>query len=246
MKNATTWSAATLSHKYTNIVLIAVLLLLSTPTFAQTASSVDFDNNGEVGFGDFLLFAQAFGSTNTAFDLDGDGSVGFGDFLSLVTFFGQSTTSSTTTPPNILLIIADDMGIEATPGYDTGSEKPIMPNLEELITNGIVFDNVWANPLCSPTRATILTGKYGFRTGVVSPTVNEIGLTEISLQKYLTDNAPTAYQHAVIGKWHLSGQSNGASDNPNLMGIKHYAGLIRGVHNNYWNWPLVQNGEQTT
>ena len=244
MKNAIIWSAATLCHKLTHILKIAIFVLIPTTAIAQTTSSVDFDNNGEVGFGDFLLFAQAFGSTNTVFDLDGDGRVGFGDFLSFVTFFKQPTPPSTTLP-NILLIIADDMGIEATPGYDTGSEKPSMPNLEELIANGIVFDNVWANPLCSPTRATILTGKYGFRTGVVSPRVNEIGLTETSLQKYLTDHAPTTYQHAVIGKWHLSGTSNGGVDNPNLMGVGHYAGLLSGVHTDYSNWSLVTNGQRT-
>ena len=54
------------------------------------------------------------------------------------------------TKPNILLIIADDMGLDATPGYNVGAIQPNMPNLESLMTNGITFTNVWSSPLCSP------------------------------------------------------------------------------------------------
>jgi arylsulfatase A-like enzyme len=71
-------------------------------------------------------------------------------------------------PPNILLVIADDMGLDVSPCYDFGTEKPDMPVLEAMCADGLVFDNVWAEPICSPTRATILTGRYGFRTGVLS------------------------------------------------------------------------------
>ena len=53
---------------------------------------------------------------------------------------------------NVLLIIADDMGLDASIGYNIGNQKPNMPNLEKLINSGIKFNNVWANPVCSPTR----------------------------------------------------------------------------------------------
>ena len=51
---------------------------------------------------------------------------------------------SETTPPNILFVIADDMGKDATPNYSEGLEKPQMPTLEMLANSGITFDNVWA------------------------------------------------------------------------------------------------------
>ncbi|MDG2454910.1 MAG: sulfatase-like hydrolase/transferase [Bacteroidia bacterium] len=71
-----------------------------------------------------------------------------------------------TTTPNILLIIADDLGKDATPGYDEGTTKPNTPTLDSIRMNGLSFDNFWANPTCSPTRASIITGKYGYRTEV--------------------------------------------------------------------------------
>ncbi len=142
--------------------------------------------------------------------------------------------------PNILLIIADDMGLDATPGYNIGSEKPNMPHLQSLMDSGIKFTNLWSNPTCSPTRATILTGKYGFRTGVLNAS-DVLPTSETSLQSYINTNASTSYNHAVIGKWHLSNNVN----HPNNMGINHFAGLIGGGVQSYWNWNLTTNGITT-
>lgn len=144
-------------------------------------------------------------------------------------------------PPNILLIIADDMGLDATPGYNIGTEKPNMPNLQNLINTGIRFNNVWSNPTCSPTRGTIITGKYGFRTGVTK--VDEpLSTAETSIQKYLDTNTNSAYNHAVIGKWHLSRNA----DHPNNMGINHYVGTLGGGVSSYTNWSMNINGTTTT
>lgn len=150
--------------------------------------------------------------------------------------------------PNILLVIADDMGIDASPCYSVGDEKPAMPVLEELCRTGVVFENVWANPECSPTRATILTGRYGIRTGVRSAVPESGGkgirLDELSIQRQLDEHLNARYAHAVIGKWHLSGENNGGPDNPELMGIGHYSGLVDGYgHADYWKWNRTQKGE---
>ena len=58
--------------------------------------------------------------------------------------------------PNILLVISDDWGLNATSNYTLGFETPVTPTLDALAENGLVFENAWAYPLCSPTRATIL------------------------------------------------------------------------------------------
>lgn len=142
--------------------------------------------------------------------------------------------------PNILLIIADDMGLDATPSYSIGNTKPNMPNLQSMITSGLKFNNVWSNPTCTPTRGTIITGKYGFRTNVTE-VGDVLSTSEISLQKHL-DNSNFGYNHAVIGKWHLS---NNVS-HPNDMGINYYAGILDGGVPSYTNWSLTVNGESST
>ena len=70
---------------------------------------------------------------------------------------------------NILLIIGDDMGVETLASYGLGENPPTTAALDELARDGVRFTNVWSQPLCSPTRATIMTGRYGFRTGIGSP-----------------------------------------------------------------------------
>jgi arylsulfatase A-like enzyme len=142
---------------------------------------------------------------------------------------------------NILLIIADDMGIDATPGYDIGDTKPHMPHLDQLASEGVTFDNVWAYPLCAPTRASILTGRYGFRTGVLDvETTADISPDEKTLQAYLDENTGSAYSHAIIGKWHLS---NNDALRPTQMGVGTYAGILGGGVQNYDEWALTQNQE---
>jgi arylsulfatase A-like enzyme len=143
--------------------------------------------------------------------------------------------------PNILLIIADDMGLDATPGYAEGERKPSMPNLDQLAAEGITFDNAWAYPLCSPTRASILTGKYGSRTGILSVEGTNIASSEISIQRYLSNHAEVDYAHAHIGKWHLS-QFNQVTA-PNDMGIDYFAGIMQGGVTDYYSWTLVTNGQ---
>lgn len=143
------------------------------------------------------------------------------------------------TKPNILLIIADDMGLDATPGYSIGTTKPHMPNLQNMINSGIRFNNLWSNPVCTPTRGTILTGKYGLRTSVLQVS-DVMPISEISIQSYL-DSQNSGYSHAVIGKWHLSNDPN----HPTNMGVGYYAGLLNGGVQSYTNWNLTENGITT-
>jgi len=145
--------------------------------------------------------------------------------------------------PNILLIIADDMGLDATPGYTIGDGtiKPNMPNLQNMIANGVTFNNVWSNPTCSPTRAGILTGRHGFRTGVTSVGV-DLPTSETSLQAYINQNTNNTYSQGVVGKWHLSSDPN----HPTQLGIDYYAGSLGGGLPSYTNWNLTENGQTST
>ena len=145
------------------------------------------------------------------------------------------------TNPNVLLIIADDMGLDASPGYNVGTLKPNMPNLQNLINSGIRFNNVWSNPVCSPTRSTILTGKYGYRTGVLIGG-DPLSTSEISLQTYINANSGNEYSNAVVGKWHLSGTPTQPS-HPNDIGVQYFSGVIGGGVQSYYNWQHTENGQ---
>lgn len=141
--------------------------------------------------------------------------------------------------PNILFIIADDLGKDAINGYIEGSIKPNTPHIDAIRTNGLTFNIFWVNPVCTPTRASIITGKYGYRTGVKA--VGEaLGKSELTLQKYISDETSNQYASAIVGKWHLSG--NDTSINPESYGIDYYAGLIRGAVQDYYQWQLTEDG----
>jgi len=144
--------------------------------------------------------------------------------------------------PNILLIIADDLGKDALSGFEEGSIKPSTPHMDGFRTSGLSFTNFWSYPTCSPTRASILTGKYGFRTGV-KWAGDELDLDETSLQKYINDQTKNKYATAICGKWHLSGSNT--SINPEVFGIDYYAGLVRGEAQNYNNWLLTEDTQSS-
>jgi len=151
--------------------------------------------------------------------------------------FVEEDKSEITTKPNILLVIADDMGLDATPSYAFGDVKPNMPNLEAMIADGVKFTNTWSYSVCSPTRASILTGKYGFRTGVLRAG-DELPITETALHKYL-DSKNSGYSHTVIGKWHLSGDIS----HPDNMGVVDFAGFKNGAVPSYSNWGFIEHAQ---
>jgi len=145
--------------------------------------------------------------------------------------------------PNILLVIADDLGLDASNPYGISERGPTTPVLDGLADAGLVFENVWSNPTCSPTRAGILTGKYGSRTGVME-VGDVLSTSETSLQSYIRDRLPGKYADAVIGKWHLGPMGN-SDTHPAEMGISHFAGILGGALDDYELWELTVNGEQS-
>jgi arylsulfatase A-like enzyme len=147
--------------------------------------------------------------------------------------------------PNILLIIADDQGVDSSNQYSYSQDKPRTPTIDALAAAGIVFDNLWATPSCTTTRGSLITGQHGVHSGIsFVPAVMDTGTN--TLQRYLrTSTASASYQTAVIGKWHLGG-ANPANSHPTDSGVGYYAGNITGVLPDYYNWPLVQDGVTTT
>jgi len=149
---------------------------------------------------------------------------------------------------NILLIISDDLGADSAACYGDAGAFASTPNIESLCQRGVVFRNAWANPLCSPTRASMLTGRYGFRTGVGHLANNNGGglpNSEFTIPEALDANADLGYSHACFGKWHLSDRTNGGMNHPNRAGFSHFSGGLRGGVQDYYSWPKVVNGEQS-
>jgi len=146
-------------------------------------------------------------------------------------------------PPNILLVIADDLGLDSSAQYEVSAEHPVTPTLDRIATEGLVFENAWSNPTCSPTRAGILTGKYGTRTRVLAPT-DVLSEDETSLQSFIHQHLPGKYVDAVIGKWHLAPQPGG-QDHPSNLGVGHFAGILGGGVDDYEDWTLSSNGQRS-
>lgn len=144
--------------------------------------------------------------------------------------------------PNILFIISDDQGLDASAQYAYSNDLPNTPTLNELANSGVTFDNAWATPACTTTRATVLTGKYGINSGVTF-VPDELTAEHEILQKYLSTNEATKeYQSAVFGKWHVGG-GNVDANHPNDLGVQYYAGNLGNV-TDYFDWELTINGEE--
>lgn len=155
-------------------------------------------------------------------------------FLVFTQIVGQQAS------PNILLIVADDLGIDAIKGFGLDTEAPNTPNLDNLRANGLSYINTWATPQCTPTRAAIMSGKHGINTGVMRPPGN-LDLVHESIFNYINNNSENDYATAVIGKWHISNTSD--YDHPIQHGVDHYEGLFNASVNDYYNWEKVENGE---
>ena len=152
--------------------------------------------------------------------------------------------------PNILFIIADDYGADSSslyPGISGDSGAVPVPNIESLAANGLVFDNAWASPVCSPTRGTVISGLYGHRTGVT--TVGNVLPTDtVTVFDRITAESPARYEQAFFGKYHVGGGSidprpGGAfPDVPRILqhvrdlGITTYRGILGGGLADYFNW----------
>ncbi len=142
------------------------------------------------------------------------------------------------TAGNVLIIIADDLGVDDAICY--AEDAPPSPHLDALCDRGVVFENAWSQPICSPTRATTLTGRFGFRTGVGdvaghgSPGIQP---TEWTLPRALDQVFPGVIAQANIGKWHLAESGRVLDgDGPLDMGWDYFTGLIVGAVADYFSW----------
>ena len=72
-------------------------------------------------------------------------------------------------PPNILILLADDLGVDSIGAFGPHERNASTANLDRLAERGMRFSRFWSQPVCSPTRVSALTGRYSFRHGVPGP-----------------------------------------------------------------------------
>jgi arylsulfatase A-like enzyme len=132
---------------------------------------------------------------------------------------------------NVLVIVADDVGVDMVGAYAEHPESARTPIIDQLAADGILFRNCWSDPTCSPTRATLLTGRYGIRSGIgraIAPAADSVELSKNELS--LPDALPGAYTSIALGKWHLSVDGGNGMQLPFLLGFEHHRGAP-------WNFP---------
>ena len=140
----------------------------------------------------------------------------------------SSRSTGDSVRPNILLIMVDDMGFSDLGCY--GGEIRT-PNLDQLASNGLRFTQFYNNAICTPTRASLLTGLYSQQVRASGPK-NCVTIAEVL--------KTAGYRTFMAGKWHLSGYLSGL---PVERGFDHYYGLVDGCCN-FFNPGLKRLGEK--
>lgn len=116
-----------------------------------------------------------------------------------------ASASAESARPNIIFYLMDDISTLEFGAY--GSKANLTPNIDRLAATGIRFNSAWACPMCVPTRALVLSGQYGFKTGI---TENKDGVrVESELPEEIMPLARAlkqgGYATFMAGKWHQSG-----------------------------------------
>jgi arylsulfatase A-like enzyme len=150
--------------------------------------------------------------------------------------------------PNVLFILIDDLGAAATsiyPDLAGAAGQAPLPNIEALAESGLVFDNAWSSPACSPTRGTIVTGQYGFRTTLTN-VGNVLPIDTVTIWDRL--NEDTDYVHGVFGKYHIGGGlfdpragvaypiADSILQHIRDIGIKTFKGVVGGAVVDLFDW----------
>ncbi len=140
--------------------------------------------------------------------------------------------------PNIVLILTDDQGWGDLSSH--GNEMIQTPNLDTLRTESASFLNFYVSPVCAPTRASLLTGRYALRTGTswVTHRKEVMRSEELTLAELLKNHG---YKTGIFGKWH-NGQQY--PNDPLGQGFDEFFGFSAGHWNNYFNATLQHNQEE--
>lgn len=166
--------------------------------------------------------------------------------------------------PNILLIIADDVGLDMTPGMYPGLTEKLLaqygpeghnhpdyqaidgkpastPNMDAFAKEAMVFTDAWAQPFCSPTRAAMLTGLYTVKNSVATY-ADALSQNHDSFVTRLHNEGD--YRTAIFGKWHMAGLPGpgGVGDYPGMKpkeaGFERFVGNMHAALPSFWTYQI--------
>jgi arylsulfatase A-like enzyme len=143
---------------------------------------------------------------------------------------------------NFVVVLLDDVGIDRVGAYGAHPEPGRTPTLDALAAQGLLFRNAWAMPTCSPTRASVLTGRFPSRHGVGEQISATTPGPQLDPQEVIIPEALPGYSSAAIGKWHLRSVGQPPT-HPLDVGFEHHAGSMYNISSGgYWNWTKWVDG----
>src|SRR5690606_17806388 len=126
--------------------------------------------------------------------------------LSIVSVAHVLAQNSSTGTPNVLFILADDLGLEGLSSY--GGDLHQTPNIDRIGKEGVLFQRAFANPYCTPTRSEILTGRYPFATNtsrvIYDYEQHKNMVLDVSQPSFARQFQKAGYKTAIAGKWQLT------------------------------------------
>jgi arylsulfatase A-like enzyme len=169
----------------------------------------------------------------------------------MATHADHVTVGSTAWGGNVLLLILDDVGIDRIGAYNAHPKPANTPVINALAEQGVLFRNAWAYPVCSPTRAGILTGRFGMNNGLgkaIGPNATGLTTDAWTLPEMLDEGTKGAYHHAAFGKWHISGKEVDGNRAPNEHGFQDFVGTLGNIDadgsKGYYDWTRITNGKR--
>jgi arylsulfatase A-like enzyme len=153
-------------------------------------------------------------------------------------FFSSCQVKPTPPKPNVLLIITDDQGWGDLSFH--GNKLIETPNIDSLASQSIVFDRFYVSPVCAPTRASLLKGRYHPATGTtwVTHRMEVMREEEVTIAEILKQEG---YRTGLFGKWH---QGKQFPHDPIGQGFEEFLGFTEGHLNNYFDSKLTHNFEE--
>ena len=158
-------------------------------------------------------------------------------YLLLLVSVASAAHANASSRPNVLLILTDDQGYGDVSIHDNPQLRT--PAMDRIGREGVRLDRFYVSPVCGPTRASLLTGRYHLRTGAFGVTRREEVMSpdEVTLAEVFRQNG---YATGCFGKWH-----NGTvyPETPNGQGFDEFLGVLGGLSQLYFNPVLDHNGE---